>query len=49
MRRDALVKYSDLIATQERNLKGLEDPKAAKLIAEHREVHDGFLASLGDD
>ncbi len=45
-KRDALAKYADSIDVQESNLKGVKDPKAAKLVAEHREIHQGYIDLL---
>jgi hypothetical protein len=41
-------KYADQIEVQESNLKGLKDPKAAKLIAEHREILEGYNEILNE-
>ena len=46
-KRDALQRYRDLIEVQEAILKDAQDDKAARLIAEHRQVAADFADMLG--
>ncbi len=45
-KRDALQRYREVIDVQEGNLRGAKEDKAARLVAEHRQVAADFEAML---